>query len=215
MRAALLRPLSPARIAGLTLVVTLGTAAYCLAYSAFAGRPEPLGAALAWPIANILPWLAALEWGKRRGAVLLPVIAALAGSLLLGAAIDAFDGLGFEVTRRLPAAGVTVALLAVLARFRPADSGAAPAELPLPAARIAWVSAAGNYVELHGAGRPVLVRTPLSRIAELLAGHDFVRIHRSTLVNRSRIARVRPSDVVLDDGTSLKTGARYRAQLRG
>src|SRR5918993_874819 len=48
---------------------------------------------------------------------------------------------------------------------------------------------------------------------QALADHGFVRIHRSTLVRRDRIARVRPEDVVLADGTHLKIGKRYRASL--
>jgi DNA-binding LytR/AlgR family response regulator len=75
------------------------------------------------------------------------------------------------------------------------------------------VSAAGNYVELRGSGRTVLHRAPLSHVQAELERHGFVRIHRSILVRRERIARVRRNDVILTDGTSLKTGKRYRSTL--
>lgn len=75
------------------------------------------------------------------------------------------------------------------------------------------MTAAGNYVEIRAAGRTRVERTSLAAVERRLARHGFVRIHRSTLVRRDRIARVRPADVILADGTSLKTGKRYRAGL--
>ncbi|RZA33317.1 MAG: response regulator transcription factor [Lysobacteraceae bacterium] len=50
------------------------------------------------------------------------------------------------------------------------------------------IEAAGNYVELHLAGRTVLHRMTLSRLEALLAPGSFVRVHRGTLVRRSEIA---------------------------
>lgn len=52
------------------------------------------------------------------------------------------------------------------------------------------IEAAGNYVELHLAGRTVLHRMTLSRVEGLLAPGSFVRVHRGTLVRRSQIARL-------------------------
>jgi two-component system LytT family response regulator len=75
------------------------------------------------------------------------------------------------------------------------------------------VAAAGNYVELRRGGRTVLHRAPLSHVQAEFERHGFVRIHRSILVRRMAIARVRPNDVILHDGTSLKTGKRYRSTL--
>ena len=56
-------------------------------------------------------------------------------------------------------------------------------------------------------------RIPLRAMGRELRGRGFVRIHRSRLVRRDRIALVRPHDVILVDGTSLKTGKRYRSAL--
>jgi DNA-binding LytR/AlgR family response regulator len=56
-------------------------------------------------------------------------------------------------------------------------------------------------------------RASIGSVERELATHGFVRIHRSTLVRRDRIARIRPHDVVLHDGTHLPVGKRYRAAL--
>lgn len=55
-------------------------------------------------------------------------------------------------------------------------------------ADIEWLEAAGNYVELHLAGRMLLHRVTLSRLEALLPPADFVRVHRSAMVRRDRIA---------------------------
>jgi DNA-binding LytR/AlgR family response regulator len=77
------------------------------------------------------------------------------------------------------------------------------------------VQAAGNYIELRVGDRTVVHRASISAAERDLVDHGFVRIHRSTLVRRDRIARIRPEDVVLTDGTHLKVGKRFRSQLSG
>jgi two-component system LytT family response regulator len=73
-------------------------------------------------------------------------------------------------------------------------------------ADILWVESAGNYVELHLAGRTVLHRITLNRLEQLLAPADFLRVHRSAIVRRSEIARL---DTVGDGGyrLTLRCGA--------
>lgn len=207
----------PPRAALLVAVAIIGAnTLYCLAYSALAGRGETVAEGIGWSVVNILPWLVAFEAGKRSRRPALAVAAALALSLALGLLIGRFQGVGFELVRRLPGAALTLAALWLAARARARAAPApAPGALPLLPQQIAWVAAAGNYVELHGAGRPVLHRAPLSAVAAALAPSGFVRIHRSILVDRRRIARVGRDDVLLDDGTSLKLGKRYRAELGG
>lgn len=220
MLAVLQTPLPPFRLILAALGLSAAIALYCLGYSALAGRPEPVGEALAWVAVNILPWFLAIELGKRRrdwrhqAAIL---AAAFLGSLLLGAvaASGAFAP-GFEAWRRVPALGLAALVLAGLHFAERPAARRAEAELALPLAphQIDWASAAGNYVEFRGAGRTLIRRTSLTDAERELIGHGFVRIHRSTLVRRDRIARVRPADVILHDGTSLKTGKRYRAALQ-
>ncbi len=71
---------------------------------------------------------------------------------------------------------------------------------------ILWIESAGNYVELHLAGRTVLHRITLNRLEALLAAGEFLRVHRSAIVRRSEIARL---DTVGDGGyrLTLRCGA--------
>jgi two-component system, LytTR family, response regulator len=88
----------------------------------------------------------------------------------------------------------------------------------VPASAVRWISAAGNYAELHVPGGSHLVRATM---AELEAGLDpqrFARIHRGTLVRVDCVREVVPSahgdfDVVLDDGVELRLSRRYRSRL--
>ena len=57
-------------------------------------------------------------------------------------------------------------------------------------ADILWIESAGNYVELHLAGRTVLHRITLNRLETLLAPEDFLRVHRGAIVRRGEIARL-------------------------
>ena len=190
-------------------------ALYCLAYTWFSGNPESLGAALGWAAANVLPWLLALEAGKRAAnavAAAACILAALAASVALGYLLGvSADGGAFELVRRVPALGATACLVALLRSS--IGRGANSSEIPLSPRQIDWVQAAGNYIELRSRDRVILHRLPISAAERSLAPHGFVRIHRSTLVRRDQIARVRPQDVVLHDGTHLKVGKRYRAEL--
>ena len=61
MLEALRRPLSlPQLLAGVAAAALL-VALYCLAYTTLAGRPDTFAAALGWALANICPWLVAIE----------------------------------------------------------------------------------------------------------------------------------------------------------
>jgi DNA-binding LytR/AlgR family response regulator len=213
MLARLATPLRPKEIAGFGAAVALAVALYCLAYNALAGRSESVAAGLAWAAVNVLPWFGAFEAGKRVSG--LPARAAVLGAALAGSmalhllAHGVPEQLGFELARRLPGLLAAAGLLFLVST--PKRRAAAAAELPLLPHQIDWVSAAGNYVELHAAGRVVLHRASLASVEALLAPRGFVRIHRSTLVRRDAVARVRTADLILRDGTSLPIGNRYRA----
>jgi hypothetical protein len=213
---ALRRPIALGPLLILSAAAAVLVALYCLAYTALAGRPETLLQSLAWALVNICPWLIALEAAKRAdrwtGAVA-ALLASAAASILLGSLLGQNDeSLRFELLRRVPAFAATLAI-AWLIRSHLAQSGASGGELPLLPGQIDWVRAAGNYVELRAAGRSTMCRLPIGVAEQRLAGHGFVRIHRSFLVRRDRIDRVRTQDVIMRDGTSLKIGKRYRPTL--
>jgi hypothetical protein len=80
---------------------------------------------------------------------------------------------------------------------------------------ILWIEAAGNYVELHLAGRSLLQRQTLSALENELADLGFVRIHRSRLVNRKHVRATASNDsgdftVTLSDGRQIAGGRRWR-----
>ena len=209
-------PLPPGKLALLSAGVAAAVAIYCLGYSALAGRSETVAQSFGWAIVNVLPWIPALELAKRArrwSGAALALAGGLTASLLLGYLIDASGSLWFETWRRVPAlAAVTAAALA-LRWTNNRVARAANDPLPLLPRQIDWVQAAGNYVELRAGGRTVVHRSSISATERDLADHGFVRIHRSILVRRDRIARIRPQDVVLIDGTQLKIGKRYRSDL--
>ena len=212
-------PWSAPRLLGALLLITAAATAYCLAYNAFAGSAERLDEAALWTVVNVLPWVLAFEAGKRSPGwrdKSLVLLAAAGGSILLGVMTGTDFALEFELVRRMPGLLVCAALLAAVnlrrAEAAPADAGQAGV-LPLSPDLIDWVVSAGNYVELHGGGRTIVHRCSLARAQAELLRHGFVRIHRSTLVRRDRIARVRRHDVILADGRSLPIGKRYRSGL--
>ena len=85
---------------------------------------------------------------------------------------------------------------------------------------IDWIEADGNYIRLHVGKQERLVHKTLAEMEEhLLDPARFVRIHRSTIVNLSRIATVEPLfnrelSVALKDGTRLVCSRRFRPRLQ-
>ena len=232
------RPLTRREIVFAGALLAGGGALYCLAYTWSQGIAEHPSAAIGWTTANLLPWLAALELAKRAAsgrqggfpsaAMLVAILAGAAlASLLIEASLGLIpfprsaEALLFEALRRLPGAAL-VLVLTRLGRAR-ADRrvDASPVKappLPLLPRQIDWVRAAGNYVELHCGGRLVMRRMTIKQAESALAAHGFLRIHRSVLVNQSRIARVHTGkladEVALLDGTVLKVGGAYRSPMR-
>jgi hypothetical protein len=210
-------PLPPGQLALISVGIATAVALYCLGYTALAGQPETIGQSFGWAIVNVLPWIPALEFAKRAqrwtGAAI-AVAGGMAASLLLGLLLnDAGGSLWFETWRRVPTLAAVAAAAVALRWMNGRARRAANDPLPLLPRQIDWVQAAGNYVELRAAGRTIVHRSSISAAERDLAGHGFVRIHRSILVRRDRIARIRPQDVVLVDGTQLKIGKRYRADI--
>lgn len=74
---------------------------------------------------------------------------------------------------------------------------------------IDWIEAADYYAEIHAGGRQHLTRESLHDLEARLDPQRFVRIHRSAIVNVSRIQRLErngdhPLVAVLRDGTALR-----------
>jgi len=83
---------------------------------------------------------------------------------------------------------------------------------------IDWVEAYGNYVRLHVGKTVHLIRETLGNIERKLDPSRFARVHRSSIVNLDRVARMDlwgAGDyvVLLKDGTKLKLSRWYRSRI--
>jgi two-component system, LytTR family, response regulator len=88
----------------------------------------------------------------------------------------------------------------------------------VPVEEVDWLEAVGYYTKLHAGKRSHLLRGNLGSIEARLDPKVFARIHRSTVVNLSRVRRLKDLFhggclLVLTDGTELKVSRRYRRRL--
>lgn len=84
---------------------------------------------------------------------------------------------------------------------------------------IDWIEAADTYVRLHVRRESHLVRGTMSGLEAKLDPHKFLRIHRSIIVNLSRVKELQPLFhgeyvIRLRDGTELSSGRSYRYKLQ-
>ncbi len=146
------------------------------------------------------------------------------------------DGFRWLLAHRIPSNAVVywliVAVYHAVARppSAPAEASSVPGDRRLPlrsegrivlveSADIDYVAGDGNYVLVHVAGAVHRVRGTLASFETRLPAGGFLRIHRSRLVNLTRIRDVQPwlhGDylVVLRDGTTLVSGRAHRARVR-
>lgn len=88
----------------------------------------------------------------------------------------------------------------------------------VPAGRVEWIEAVGDYACLHVSGRTHVLRATLTDLETRLEPQGFARIHRSSIVNLGRIREIRKREfgdrtVVLEDGTRLKMSRTYRREV--
>lgn len=81
------------------------------------------------------------------------------------------------------------------------------------------LSAAGNYVEIVANSQCYLLRAPLKQVEDLLPPEKFLRIHRSHIVKREAIARIKtqPSgngSVQLHSGRALPMSKKHKSELQ-
>ncbi len=86
------------------------------------------------------------------------------------------------------------------------------------ASEIDWIEAASNYVEIHTGQQSYLVRHTMNELEKKLNPKQFLRIHRSFIVNLSKIRGVQPCNsgeymVRLQSGKELPSSRGYRDNL--
>ena len=88
----------------------------------------------------------------------------------------------------------------------------------VPVSTIDWIEGADYYVKLHVGSRVHLLREPLRSLAQRLDPARFARVHRSAIVNLSRIREIRMAargdhTLVLEDTTRLRLNRARRREL--
>ena len=83
---------------------------------------------------------------------------------------------------------------------------------------IDWIESAANYVELHVGKKVFSLRDTMRTLEARLDPNHFARIHRSTIVNISRIKEISREwagdfEVTLHDGTKLRMSRSYQDRL--
>ena len=88
----------------------------------------------------------------------------------------------------------------------------------VPVAAIDWVAAERDYVRIHTHARSFLIRQSIGALAERLDPAVFVRVHRSSLVRRDRIVRIRHAGgrgaVILATGVEIAVSRRHMGALK-
>jgi two-component system LytT family response regulator len=84
---------------------------------------------------------------------------------------------------------------------------------------IEWIEAMSKDLRLHLGGRALVVREPMNSIERRLDPARFLRVHRSAIVNRSRIREMQPwfkGDyvLILRSGARVVSGRTYRAAVQ-
>jgi DNA-binding LytR/AlgR family response regulator len=91
-------------------------------------------------------------------------------------------------------------------------------EVVVEVADIDWIEASGNYAILHVGGDTFEIRSSLAKLEAELDPRRFVRVHKSHVVNITRVAEVTPwvsGDwrIRLQDGAEVNLSRRYRARF--
>jgi DNA-binding LytR/AlgR family response regulator len=122
------------------------------------------------------------------------------------------------------------ALQTMVARLRqdPLEPGGADGEVwvrekgdrvVVPVAALDWIEAERDYVRLHCGVKSYLLRQSISAFARRLDPQAFVQVHRSAIVRRARIERVRREasgalSLVLSTGDQVRVSRPYAKVVR-
>jgi hypothetical protein len=84
---------------------------------------------------------------------------------------------------------------------------------------IDYLESAGNYVNLHAAGRIYPLRSTLSSLVPRMAERGFIQIHRSYAVNLNKVQSIESMSsgdgkVYINDSTFLPLSRRYRDKFK-
>jgi two-component system LytT family response regulator len=88
----------------------------------------------------------------------------------------------------------------------------------IPAERVTFMAAYGNYVRVHTGADVHEIRDTMSGMTSKLDPAQFSRVHRSFIVNRAHVTSVRRKEgaaicVLLSNGTEIPVGPNYRTEV--
>lgn len=89
----------------------------------------------------------------------------------------------------------------------------------VPAREIDWIDAAGDYMCVHANGETHVMRITMKELEQQLNPKVFQRIHRSTIVNLSRVREICAHingeyHLVLNNGERLKMSRSYKNKVQ-
>ena len=89
----------------------------------------------------------------------------------------------------------------------------------VPAQEIDWIDAAGDYMCVHANGETHVMRITMKELEQQLDPKVFQRIHRSTIVNLSRVREICAHingeyHLVLNNGERLKMSRSYKTKVQ-
>lgn len=119
-----------------------------------------------------------------------------------------------EVRRReLAEAQLTMSRLAADRPHGPVAVKVGHGQVLLDPTTIICLEAEANFARIVSDTGEVFASEPLKTLAERLAPYGFVRVHKSFVVNRSRVRRRGAEGLSMDDGARVPVGRAYRAAL--
>ena len=89
-------------------------------------------------------------------------------------------------------------------------------DVRVEASQIRYIEGMSEYVKIwrDDARDPLIVLERLKNLEEMLPRGQFLRVHRSYIVNLSRIRATAAGQITLDDGTHIPIGDSYRDNYR-
>lgn len=85
-------------------------------------------------------------------------------------------------------------------------------------ATVEWIDAAGDYMCLHAEGKTHILRETMKNMEKRLNPEMFQRVHRSTIINISKVQELQPTSggkyqITLESGAELQVSRNYRDVL--
>jgi len=83
---------------------------------------------------------------------------------------------------------------------------------------VEWIDAAGDYMCLHSEGKTHILRETMKNMEKRLDPELFQRVHRSTIINISKVAALEPTSggkyqITMESGAELDVSRNYRNVL--